>query len=178
MFRKLLNILQSAFSPAQQSQEIIDCNPIETTSLDIAIDLIKRFEGYSAEPYKCPAGYLTFGYGCLVAKYPNVAFPVTEEVAEQCLAHEIIFITNGISKLIEVPLSPNQQGALISFCYNLGLGAFQSSTLRMKLNRADYSGTADEFLRWNKARVNGIHQELRGLTLRRAAERDIFLGNI
>jgi lysozyme len=47
----------------------------------------------------------------------------------------------------------------------------QSSTLRMKYNRADYQGAADEFLKWNKA--GG--KVLNGLVRRREAERALFL---
>jgi lysozyme len=61
--------------------------------------------------------------------------------------------------------------AMVSFAFNVGLGNLQSSTLRMKYNRADYQGAADEFLRWNKA--SGVI--LAGLVRRRAAERLFFL---
>jgi GH24 family phage-related lysozyme (muramidase) len=59
----------------------------------------------------------------------------------------------------------------VSFSYNCGLGSLQSSTLRMKYNRGDYDGAADEFLKWNKA--GG--KVLRGLERRREAERALFL---
>jgi lysozyme len=64
-----------------------------------------------------------------------------------------------------------QLDALVSFSYNCGLGSLQSSTLRMKYNRGDYDGAADEFLKWNKA--GG--KVLRGLERRREAERALFL---
>ena len=60
--------------------------------------------------------------------------------------------------------------ALVSFAFNLGLGALQSSTLRMKYNRGDVQGAADEILKWNKA--GG--KVLQGLVKRRAAERALF----
>jgi lysozyme len=61
--------------------------------------------------------------------------------------------------------------AMVSFAFNVGLGNLQSSTLRMKYNRADYQGAADEFLKWTKA--GG--KVLRGLERRREAERALFL---
>ena len=61
--------------------------------------------------------------------------------------------------------------AITSLAFNIGLGNLQSSTLRMKYNRQDYAGAADEFLKWRKA--NGVI--LRGLERRREAERALFL---
>jgi lysozyme len=61
--------------------------------------------------------------------------------------------------------------ALVSFAFNVGLGNLQSSTLRMKYNRSDYDGAADEFLKWTKA--GG--KVLNGLVRRREAERALFL---
>ena len=76
-----------------------------------------------------------------------------------------------IAQLVKVPVSQNQFAALCSFVYNVGSGAFQRSTARMKLNREDYQGCADEFLKWKYANKKVIP----GLLRRRYAERDLFL---
>ena len=76
----------------------------------------------------------------------------------------------AVRRHITVPLTSNQFSALTSFTYNLGSGALQRSTLRMKLNRAQYERAAEQLLRWNKA--GG--KVLRGLTRRRAAEKALF----
>jgi lysozyme len=68
--------------------------------------------------------------------------------------------------------SQAQFDALVSFSFNVGLGNLQSSTLRMKYNRGDIEGAADEFLKWNKA--GG--KVLNGLVKRRQDERNLFLG--
>jgi lysozyme len=78
---------------------------------------------------------------------------------------EVFFrLTNGRA-------SDNQFGALVSFAFNVGLGNLQRSTLRMKHNRADFDGAADEFLKWSKAggRV------LPGLLKRRQDERSLYV---
>jgi len=59
----------------------------------------------------------------------------------------------------------------VSFSFNVGLGNFQSSTLRSKLNRGDYEGASNEFPKWRKA--GG--KILKGLVKRRADERNLFL---
>ncbi|WP_392505727.1 glycoside hydrolase family protein [Rickettsia sp. 2024-CO-Wats] len=52
-----------------------------------------------------------------------------------------------------MPLTENQQAALISFIFNCGAGAFQASTLRQKLNRGEYANAANnELLRWMRAK--------------------------
>ena len=60
---------------------------------------------------------------------------------------------------------------MVAFAFNVGLGNLQSSTLRMKYNRGDIEGTADEFLKWTKA----SGKVLKGLVRRREAERALFL---
>ena len=86
--------------------------------------------------------------------------------------HELARTEYDVSRLINVPLTENQFGALVSFTYNVGSGNLKASTLRQKLNRGDYAGAADEFPKWRRA--GG--KILRGLVRRRAAERALFEG--
>ena len=74
-------------------------------------------------------------------------------------------------------LSPNLAGhqskfdAVVSFAYNAGLGNYQRSTIRMKVNRGDWEGAAEAFMSWTKA--GG--KEVAGLVKRRKAEVALFL---
>lgn len=68
-------------------------------------------------------------------------------------------------------LTDNQCAALLSFAYNCGVGALEGSTLMRKLKSGDLIGSADEFLKWNRARGRVV----RGLTRRRQSERELFL---
>ena len=77
----------------------------------------------------------------------------------------------GVLRLIKVKLEPHEHAALISFSYNLGLGNLQSSTLRTKLNRDERIAASNELPKW--VRAGG--RKLRGLVLRREAERELFL---
>lgn len=47
-----------------------------------------------------------------------------------------------------VPLTQNQFDALVSFSFNVGVGAFSKSTLLKRLNQKDYAGAKQEFRRW------------------------------
>jgi lysozyme len=55
--------------------------------------------------------------------------------------------------------------------YNAGLGNYQRSTIRMKVNRGDWEGAAEAFMSWTKA--GG--KEVSGLVKRRKAEVALFL---
>jgi len=154
---------------------------------EAGIQLIKSFEGCHNSPYKCPATLWTIGYGRVL--YPDQARLKNNERANYPLRaeHNRVFANDEIDTLLEkdlqrfeagvlrlCPATANRQcntDSIVSFAFNVGLGNLQSSTLRMKYNREDYDGAADEFLKWNKA--GG--KVLRGLERRREAERALFL---
>jgi lysozyme len=141
------------------------------------LDLIKAFEGFKSETYKCPAGVLTIGYG--TTRYPNgktvqVEDEVSEQQAEAFLLYDCNKFSQDVDRLVKVPLNQNQKDALISFCYNLGTGAFAGSTMLKLLNQGDYKAAAQEFPKWNKATIDGVKQVLPGLTRRRQEEKLLF----
>ena len=72
-------------------------------------------------------------------------------------------------------MNESQLSALASISFNVGVGAIKKSTLLRKINAEDYTGAANEFLRWDKANMRGRLVQLPGLSRRRAAERDLFL---
>jgi lysozyme len=77
---------------------------------------------------------------------------------------------DAVNRLVTVPLNQSQFDALVDFVFNLGAGAFSTSTLLRLLNGGDYAGAAGQFGRWNKD--NG--KVVAGLTRRRAAEAKLF----
>lgn len=134
--------------------------------------------------YLDPINLLTIGYGHLLTeaekrsgvltikgvqvKYKNgLTMPQILDLKIQDLAK----YENAVRAAVKVPLTQNQFDALVSFAFNCGIGALQSSTLLKTLNQKNYKGAADQFLRWNKA----AGKVLPGLTRRREAERAIFL---
>lgn len=132
------------------------------------IELIKAHEGYSEVRYICPAGLPTIGYGHTGAGVKLGR--VTREQAEALLRSDVREAERAVLRLINVPLTNNQYAALVSFTFNLGSGALQRSTLRSKLNRAEYDGAANEFGKW----VFAGGKRLKGLVNRREAERQLF----
>ena len=130
------------------------------------IDLIKRFEGFSAKVYICPAGYPTIGYGHVVKDDEDFAAGIDEAQAEELLRQDAKIAERAVLRLINVPLTDSQFDALVSFTYNLGGGALQRSTLRRKINREEHAEVPEQFMRW----VWAGGRKLKGLVRRRAAE--------
>jgi lysozyme len=90
---------------------------------------------------------------------------------DEILAKDLARFESGVQRLCPSGLTTGRFGALVSFAFNVGLGNLQNSTLRMKHNRGEFEGAAEEFLKWNKA--GG--KELKGLTTRRKDERALYL---
>lgn len=139
---------------------------------DAGVALVREFEGCRLDAYRCPAGIPTIGYG---ATGPDIRMGMkwTQEEADERLAEDLARFAEGVERLVLVDLTDNQFAALVSFAYNVGLGALAGSTLLRKLNAGDYQGAADQLPRWNK----GGGRVLPGLVRRRAAERDLFLSD-
>ena len=137
-----------------------------------AINLIKKYEGFSAIPYICPGNYLTIGYGHLIKKDESFS-KISKLEAEKLLMLDLKSFELSIQKLISSSINQSQFDALCSFAYNLGAGALQRSTLRQKINRDEYIQAANEFSRW----VYAGGKKLRGLVSRREAERQLFCSN-
>ncbi len=132
------------------------------------LELIKRFEGFEADAYRCPAGKWTIGYG--FTKGVKKGDKLTREEADKRLLEEYKVYEAAVLKLVRVSLSDNQLAALTSFTFNLGQDNLASSTLLRKLNAGDYKGAAAEFGKWKFAGGKA----LLGLVRRRAAERLLF----
>lgn len=134
------------------------------------IEIIKRFEGLRLTAYLDGGGVPTIGYGHTSGV--RMGDTCTIEQAEQWLQEDAQDALQAIIDLVDVPLTPNQQEALASLVYNIGVGAFAKSTLLRLLNAGDYARAANQFDVW--CHDNG--QVVPGLVNRRAAEKRIFLG--
>jgi lysozyme len=126
--------------------------------------LIKRHEGLSLRAYRCPAGEFTIGYGHTGEVEEGAV--ITEEEAEELLRKDLHAFEVGVERLVVVELNDNQFSALVSFCFNVGLGAFGRSTLLSLLNRGWYEQVPAQLMRWSRAA--GKH--LAGLGRRRRDE--------
>lgn len=138
------------------------------------IDLVKEFEGFRSEAYRCPAGKWSIGYGH--TKGVSRDSQVSLEEAEELLMEDLREAGARVSLLVHVPLNDNQFAALVSFTFNVGPLALLQSTLRRKLNQGEYDAVPTQLKRWNKARhpITKEMVELPGLIRRRAAEATLW----
>lgn len=141
-----------------------------------ASELIAKFEGLRLKAYKDGAGIWTIGYGStrnpFTGEKVKEGDQITKDTALEWLNKDIENRVLVIKKLIKVPVNSNELAAVTSLAYNIGLGAFQTSTLLRLLNTGSpRAAVADQFLKWNK--ING--QVSKGLSNRRALERELFL---
>ena len=131
--------------------------------------LIQQFEGLRLKAYSDSAGVPTIGYGS--TRGVRMGDEITEAQAIELLAADVDRHADGVRRAVNVSLNQNQFDALVSFTFNVGVGALQRSTLLRKLNAGDYTAAANELMRW----VYAGGQELRGLVRRREAERQLFM---
>jgi len=136
---------------------------------DNCIKLIEHYEQLYLEPYICPAGVWTIGFGHAIKQGEHFS-KITKEEAYDLLKKDLLTAENAVCTLIRVPLENWQYDALVDFVFNLGYYSLQRSALRSKLNRGEYYEASLEFDRWvwAKGRV------LRGLVRRRRTERILF----
>ena len=145
------------------------------TTNAVGLAIVKHYEGFSATVYLDPGDIPTIGYGstydCKGKRVTMSHKRITEEEGAQLLARDLGVAERAVIRNVWAHLNDNEFSALVSFTYNLGGGALQRSTLRRMLNRGDRMDAADEFPKWRRAggRI------LRGLVLRRADERQLFL---
>ncbi len=137
---------------------------------DAGIALIKEFEGFRASVYGDVGGLPTIGYGHLM-HVGEVFDTLTESEATALLCSDLEVAEACIEAAVDVELQQCQFDALCAFVFNVGCSNFKRSTLLQKLNRADYTGAADEIPKWSRVGLN----QVAGLLRRREAERAMFL---
>jgi len=147
------------------------------TAVELAVELCKKWEGFSAKPYICPAGYPTIGYGTVYkpdgTKVTMSDSPISQETAETWLRQEIAHnYMAGVLRASPILLQNTQLlAAITDFAYNLGTARYRASTLKRRVDANDLEGCATELRKW----VYGGGKKLRGLVLRREDEIALFL---
>jgi lysozyme len=136
------------------------------------LEFIKRAEGFVPKIYN-DQGHPAIGYGYRLTPQEAIKYKdgITEEEAEKLLLNKIKEKIRIIEKLIKVELSQNQQDAIISLVYNIGIGNFQNSSLLKYLNEKKFDLIPDEFRKWRRS--GG--KILPGLVARREEEIKLWL---
>ena len=147
------------------------------------IDYLKRREDFSPVPYLDAAGIWTIGYGHVIRPHEKKTLTrLTEPQAELLLDQDcdpVELYLGAIQRNFKTRLSQQQFDGLVSLAFNIGLRAFEESTLLRRVRAGDFDGAAAEFDRWiyiTKKGPDGVKRKLRsrGLINRRRMDRAIF----
>jgi lysozyme len=134
------------------------------------IELIKKFEGFSAKPYLCPAKVVTIGYGNTTradgSKF-KLGDVITQARAEELLLNLLPKYEKTVNTNIKIELNQNQFDALVSFCWNCG----SSKTLFSLINQK----SEQVYDWWISNYIKGNGKILNGLVKRRKIEADLFI---
>ena len=139
------------------------------------LKLIRHHEGVRSRPYRCPAGLWTVGVGHLIGDGKSLPAEwnrvfSTEEI-DGILKRDLRRFELGVHKMLpNMPLRQGEFDALVSFCFNLGLGCFQRSTVRQALLRGDKTQAMASLIKY--CRAGG--KILKGLQNRRLDEKALF----
>ncbi len=100
-------------------------------------------------------GHCTIGVGHLIHKgVCNRSIPsekpylngISITQAKKFLKNDLAIAEYAINGVIIVPLTQNQYDALVSFVFNVGVGAFNHSTLKKYINAKQYKNASNELL--------------------------------
>ncbi|MFY8089427.1 MAG: lysozyme [Rubrivivax sp.] len=140
-------------------------------AIEVAAALCRRFEGFYAHPYICPAGVPTIGYGA-TAYLDGRAVRLTDPPISREAADRLLLLSvqrqylPAVQRLCPGVIDPGRLAALIDFTFNLGAGRLSASTLRRRVNAGDWQSVPAELRKW----VRGGGRVLPGLVIRREAE--------
>jgi lysozyme len=151
------------------------------------LELLTQWEGCELKVYNDSAGLPTIGVGHLLTRSEltsgkitiggvpvKYAAGITQQQAEQLLAQDLDPAEAAVNGGVKVTLSQNQFDALTSFTFNVGVGAFSSSTLLRLLNQGQYAQVPEQLMRWTRAGGRVVQ----GLVNRRQNEIKLWNGQI
>lgn len=173
ILRKALELLAALLRPAPETPPGPAVAAPAITMSPQGLQVLKYFESCRLAAYWDATGKVwTIGWG---HTGPGVREGLvwTQAQADQALRDRLAdeFVP-GVLAAITRSMTQGQFDAMVDLAYNIGVAAFQGSTLVRKFNAGDIQGAADEFPRWNRS--GG--KVLLGLRRRRAADRALFLG--
>lgn len=149
------------------------------TALDAAgRKFIQGWEGTRNKAYRDSAGIWTIGTGFiryLVGHRRGTRVKagdyLTDAEIEAEFIQQIQVYEQAVTDVVRVKLNQSQFNALVSLCYNIGVGALKRSTVIKELNQGRYTAASRAFSMWTRAGGRVI----RGLVNRREAEAKLFL---
>lgn len=147
------------------------------------LEKLKEFEGHKNRMYKDTGGKWTIGIGHLITKtelqlglisilgeevtYRN---GLTDQQVLDLLDQDLDRFENAVNDYVKVHLKQNEFDTLVSFAFNVGTGAFRSSTLLKRLNAGKKEEVPAQLRRW----VYDDGKKIQGLVNRREKEIEMW----
>lgn len=135
----------------------------------LATTLVAGLEGYVPYVYHDSVGVATYCYG--ETQNPRPGHHYTKQECTAQLKKRVAEFDAAVRSCIRVPLPAKSEAAFTSTAYNIGKGAFCSSSMVRLANAGRLTAACDFLSHYNRA---GGHV-LRGLTVRRGKERELCL---
>lgn len=176
--KSLLNLITGLlalfFRPQKAEQATPEPQKASPTGMSAdGLAILRYFESCRLESYWDADGKVwTIGWGDTgpdVVQGLRITQAEADQRLQRRLAHEFV---PGVLNALTRPATQAQLDAMVDLAYNIGVSAFQGSTLVRLFNAGDQASAAEQFPRWNKS--GG--KVLLGLRRRRAADRARFLG--
>ena len=148
------------------------------------LKLLRDVEGFENKPYLDSGGALTIGIGHLITKSERLSGKI--KIGDKCIKYkdgltddQVIELSlqdseiasNAVNHYVKVYLTQNQFNALVSFVFNIGVGAFKNSSLLKLLNQGKYGSVPTQMRRW----VYDNGKVVKGLINRREKEIKLWL---
>lgn len=140
-----------------------------SAALAVVVALVGGFEGLRTYAYRDPVGIPTICFG--ETRGVKMGDTATVEQCQQMLGDRLVEFSAGVDRCLTANVPAQSYAAFVSFAYNVGTGAFCSSTLVKKANAGDLVGACNQLPRWTRAA--GI--VLPGLVNRRSQEQALCL---
>jgi lysozyme len=140
---------------------------------------IEREEGVVLRRYNDSAGIPTIGCGHRILSSEMAIYPagctITQEQADSLLANDLRVAESAVSSHSPNGIGQNMANACISLAFNVGGGAFATSSVARLMASGDWHGAADAILLFDKLMVGGKLVPSQALAARRMRERTMFL---
>lgn len=172
LIKLLKALLKAPTKPQTQPKAANPATVANQRLTDKSIDLLAKYEGIRNKAYKDSGGALTIGIGHLLTNSEKRSGKIiingeavkyrhglSDKQVYDLFRQDIKHHEKAVNDYVKVALTPYQFGALVSFSYNVGIGAFKRSTLVRELNKGRYNEVPTQLRRWvydNGVKVAGL----------------------
>lgn len=121
---------------------------------------MSQWEGSTNKVYLDAAGLPTIGVGHLLTKSELMSGKIngvkygeglSDDEVTKILHSDVHESESCVINSVTCHLTQNRFDCLVSFVFNVGVGAFKNSTLLKVLNRKEYDKVPEQLRRWNRA---------------------------